>query len=146
MSSRRQIMIYDDQCPMCTFQVKSLTWLDWFNALRFLPMSNPEVQERAPQLQREDLMAAMHCLATNGRIYKGARAIRHAAIRIPLLIPLALIMWIPGIIFIAERVYQWISTNRYILSKLFGCGDACQIMPARKREDESITGPSPDKG
>lgn len=142
MSSKRQIMIYDDQCPMCTFQVKTLTWLDWFNALIFLPMSNPEVTVRAPQLKREDLMAAMHCLTTSGQIYKGARAIRHAAIRVPLLFLLGLFLWIPGVIFLAERLYMWISGNRYIISKVFGCGDACQIMPARKREDETITGPT----
>jgi predicted DCC family thiol-disulfide oxidoreductase YuxK len=37
------------------------------------------------------------------------------------------------VIFIAEIVYQWISRNRYLLSRVFGCKDACAILPSRNR-------------
>jgi predicted DCC family thiol-disulfide oxidoreductase YuxK len=53
--------------------------------------------------------------------------------RVPPLWPLALFLWIPGVIFIAEIVYQWISRNRYLLSRVFGCKDACAILPSRNR-------------
>jgi predicted DCC family thiol-disulfide oxidoreductase YuxK len=55
-----------------------------------------------------------------------------------LLIPLALVLWIPGVIWIAEKIYQWVSNNRLILSKLFGCKDACSIMPQRQRDQGDV--------
>jgi predicted DCC family thiol-disulfide oxidoreductase YuxK len=60
--------------------------------------------------------------------------------RLPLLIPLALFLWVPGVIWVAERVYQWISRHRQLLSRLFGCKGACAILPARKNpESEALS-------
>ena len=41
----------------------------------------------------------------------------------------------------AEKVYALVSRNRYILSRFFGCKDACSIMPQREREGEIVTEP-----
>jgi predicted DCC family thiol-disulfide oxidoreductase YuxK len=51
----------------------------------------------------------------------------------PLAFPFSLLMWIPGVIDVAEIVYRWISRNRHLLSRVFGCKEACAILPARKR-------------
>ena len=55
----------------------------------------------------------------------------------PLLVPLALVLWLPGVICVAEKIYQWISRNRHYLSRIFGCKDACAILPARRRAEEN---------
>ena len=136
---KQHVIFYDDRCPMCTFQSKILAWLDWFNLLSLRPISDPMTSELMPGVKHEEMMAAMHCVSTRGQINKGARAIRFAGMRLPLLVPLALIMWIPGIIWIAEKVYAWISTNRYIISKVFGCKDACAIMPTRQRDQDQVS-------
>jgi len=130
------IVLYDDECPMCTFQMRLLTWLDWFSSLRLLPLSGGEAARIAPGLTREQLSEAIHCIARDGRIYRGARCIRFVGMRLPLLVPLALFLWIPGVIQVAEVVYAWISRNRLLLSKLFGCKGACAILPARPRAGE----------
>jgi predicted DCC family thiol-disulfide oxidoreductase YuxK len=134
MAKAGQIVLYDDQCPMCTFQMRVLTWLDWFNAAALMPMSDPRLVEVAPTVSREALAAAIHCLSPDGRIYRGARCIRHVGMRMPLLVPLALFLWIPGVIQVAEVIYRWISRNRYLLSRVFGCKEACAILPERRRE------------
>ena len=54
----------------------------------------------------------------------------------PLLVPLALFLWIPGLIWIAEKIYAWVSRNRYILSRVFGCKEACAVLPQRPRRNE----------
>lgn len=136
MNRTRNVVLYDDHCPLCTFQMKVLTWLDWFNALTLLPLSNPAARVTAPQLTREDLLEAIHCVTLTGRIYRGARCLRFVGMRMPLLLPVAVFLWIPGVIWVAERIYMWISRNRHLLSRLFGCKDACAIMPARTRTDE----------
>jgi predicted DCC family thiol-disulfide oxidoreductase YuxK len=107
--------------------------MDWGNRIALTPLSDPEVAGIAPSLTAEALREAIHCVTPSGRIYRGARAIRFVGMRVPPLWPLALFLWIPGVIFIAEIVYQWISRNRYLLSRVFGCKDACAILPTRNR-------------
>lgn len=132
------LVLYDGECPLCIFQSRVLGWLDWFNVLSLVPLSDPRAKEAAPQIQREDLIEAIHCIETNGRIHRGARCIRFVGMRLPLLVPVALFLWLPGVIYIAERVYMWISRNRHLLGRLFGCKDACSLMPVRKREQDTM--------
>ena len=129
-------VLFDDHCPLCTFQMKMLTWLDWFNMVTWLPISDARAPELVPGLTREDLLEAIHCVAKDGRIYRGARCIRYAGMRIPLLVPIALVLWFPGVIWVAEKFYMWIARNRLVLSRLFGCQGACAIMPVRKQAGE----------
>ena len=145
MSSPRNLLIYDDGCPMCTFQSRLLGWLDWFHRLRPLPISSPEAREAAPEITREQLLEAIHCVTPSGTIHRGARALRHVGFRIPLLFPLSLILWIPGVILIAEIAYRWVSRNRHLLSRLFGCKEACSILPERRdhRGEDSPAEPTP---
>ncbi len=130
------IVLYDGDCSLCTFQMRVITWLDWFNTVSLVPIADPRTREIAPRLTRTDLHEAIHCVARNGRVYRGARCLRFIGIRMPLAFPFALLLWFPGVIDVAEMFYRWISRNRYLLSKVFGCKEACAIMPARKRANE----------
>src|SRR6202046_5723554 len=112
--------------------------MDWTNRLALLPLSDPKAAQIAPHLTREDLLEAIHCVTPQGRIYRGARAIRFVGLRLPLLVPVALFLWIPGVILIAEIIYRWVSRNRHLLSRVFGCKDACALLPAKKREQDKL--------
>jgi predicted DCC family thiol-disulfide oxidoreductase YuxK len=118
--------------------MKLLTWLDWLNVAAVIPLSSDRARELAPQLTAEQLRSAIHVVTRKGRIHRGARCIRFLSMRMPLLVPLGLILWIPGVIWIAEHVYQLVANNRLVLSRLFGCKDACSILPARKREHDKL--------
>jgi predicted DCC family thiol-disulfide oxidoreductase YuxK len=130
------IVLYDSDCSLCTFQSRLITWLDWFNTVSLLPIADRRAHEIAPRLTRTDLHEAIHCVAKNGKISRGARCLRFIGMRMPLAAPFSLVLWIPGVIYLAEIVYRWISKNRYILSRVFGCKEACAILPARRRENE----------
>jgi predicted DCC family thiol-disulfide oxidoreductase YuxK len=130
------IVLYDDACSLCTFQMRVITWLDWFNTVSLLPISNPRAAVLAPTLTREALLEAIHCLATDGHIYRGARCFRFIGMRMPLVVPMAIVLWVPGVIWVAERIYMWVSRHRYLLSRMFGCKEACAIMPTRQRDNE----------
>jgi len=136
--SRQHLVLYDDECPLCTFQMRLLTWLDWFGVLSLAPLSSGRAGAVAAHLTREELQEAIHCVAKEGRIYRGARCIRFVGLRLPLLVPVALFLWIPGVILVAEMVYRWVSRNRHLLSRLFGCKEACRIMPVRRREQDQV--------
>jgi predicted DCC family thiol-disulfide oxidoreductase YuxK len=130
-------VLYDPDCPLCTFQMRLLSWLDWNNQLALIPLSDPRTALLAPSLTREDLLEALHCVTPEGRILRGARALRFIGARLPLLWPLALVLWFPGVILVAEIVYRWISRNRYWISRLFGCKDACTLLPKKERSQDS---------
>ena len=130
------IVLYDGDCSLCTFQMRVITWLDWFNAVSLLPIADPRAATLAPQLTREDLLEAIHCLTRDGKIHRGARCLRFIGLRMPLAFPFALLLWLPGVIYLAEIGYRWISRNRHLLSRVFGCKEACVIMPARRRENK----------
>jgi predicted DCC family thiol-disulfide oxidoreductase YuxK len=131
------IVLYDSDCSLCTFQSRLITWLDWFNTVSLLPIADPRAREIAPRLTRTDLHEAIHCVAKDGRISRGARCLRFIGMRMPLAAPFSIVLWIPGVIYLAEIGYRWISKNRYILSRVFGCTEACAILPARRRENEN---------
>src|SRR6185436_15875184 len=100
------LVLYDDQCPLCVFQMKMLTWLDWLHVSRLVPLSSAEAHAAAPNVEPEALRAAMHVITSGGKLLRGARGIRFLSLRMPLLIPLGLILWIPGVIWLAEKVYD----------------------------------------
>ena len=131
----KHIVLYDSDCPLCTFQMRLLTWLDWLNKVRLLPINDSEAAGIAPELTREKLREAIHCITPGCQIYRGARCFRFLGFRLPVLVPLALFLWIPGVIWIAEKVYMWVSHNRHTLSKIFGCKGACAILPERNRDE-----------
>jgi predicted DCC family thiol-disulfide oxidoreductase YuxK len=131
-------VLYDDACPLCIFQMKLLTWLDWLNTAALIPLSSDKAREIAPQLDSEQLRSAIHVVTKDGTIHRGARCIRFLSLRMPILIPLGLLLWVPGVIWIAEHVYQLVANNRLVLSRVFGCKDACSVMPARKREQDKL--------
>lgn len=141
MTADRHVVLYDGECSLCTFQMKVLTWLDWCNRIRLVPIDDPETGRIAPTLSREVLEEALHCVSLDKRIYRGARCIRFVGLRLPLLAPVALVLWLPGVIWIAEKIYAWVSRNRHLLSRFFGCKDACRIMPARRRSGDKVNCP-----
>ena len=115
--------------------MKVITWLDWFHVVELLPLSDPNAARLVPNLTRESLLEAIHCLAKDGKIHRGARCIRFIGLRMPLAVPVALVLWLPGVIWVAERIYMWISRRRHLLSRLFGCKEACALLPTRKRPE-----------
>ena len=129
-------VLYDGECMFCTFQMRVITWLDWCNAIALVPIADPRAAEIAPGVAPEDLQEAMHCVTKSGRIHRGARCIRFISLRMPLAVPIALLLWIPGVIYLAEFVYRQVSRRRHAISRLFGCKGACAIMPARRREQD----------
>lgn len=134
-------VLYDSDCPLCTFQMKSLTWLDWLDKVRFLPIKDPKASKLAPGIEREDLLEAIHCVTPEGEIHRGARAIRFLGLRTPVLVPVSLVLWFPGVIWVAEAVYRFVSRHRLFFSKIFGCKGACAVMPERKREEAGSQAP-----
>ena len=58
MRRDKHVLLFDSDCPMCTFQSRTLSWLDWFNCVEMIPLKDPRTQDIAPDITREDLLEA----------------------------------------------------------------------------------------
>lgn len=126
-------VIYDDGCAFCARQMHRLQRWDWLGRFRLVPRSSPEA--RGLGLSPEALDRALHCVTADGRVLRGARALRFVGVRLPFTAPLAVLLWLPGALALAERAYAWISRHRHALgggARAPGdCGAGCA--PGRDR-------------
>jgi len=112
----RDVVIYDADCPICRGSVERLHRLDWFGRVAFLPLDDEEVARRWPGLSREELLRSVHVVRPDGRIDRGAAAVRRLARRVPGLWPLVPLLHLPGTLPIWQRMYHWVSEHRYAVS------------------------------
>jgi len=105
------VVIYDGQCPFCRRQVQRLIWWDCQKRLAYLSLDDQEVASRYPDLKTDALLAQMHIVTHDGRVFAGARAFRYLTRRLrrlwwlmPLLhVPFSLPLWQWGYHYIAKR-------------------------------------------
>ena len=135
----KTILLYDKNCPLCNFQIRLLTWIDLFHALRLVPYQDPQAAAYTHGIDPALLHASIHCVSPKQETMRGARALRHVCMRLPPALPLALLLWVPGALYVASEIYDGISRNRMRISRIFGCKNACAIIPARQRSEDVIS-------
>lgn len=139
MKRRRTMVIYDGECGFCLRLMQVLRRLDWFGRLDLRPATEAEEGLAGMGVTlgvtREALGEAVHCVTASGRVCRGVDCLRRAGLRTPLLAPLALLLWIPGVSWVADRVYARVSRNRRWLGRWLGCETGC-----------GRGGPGPDAG
>lgn len=128
--SRRGQVIYDGQCPLCLKSVALLRRLDWLGRLAYV---NARDRDRLPAgaepLNPAALLKEMHVLTPGGRVYHGFAALRWMAWRLPLLWPVAPLLYVPGVPWLGQRLYLWVARNRF---RLVPChGGVCTLPPRR---------------
>jgi predicted DCC family thiol-disulfide oxidoreductase YuxK len=114
----RPVLLYDGACGFCRRWVSRLRRWDRHGALEYVAAADRGAFAGLPQLSDAALDRAMHLVTADGRVYPGARAL-------PLLFRLlpggrvpALLMRVPGVQRLADRVYAWVAARRH----RFGCG------------------------
>lgn len=132
-------VLYDGDCALCRKSVSLLQRLDWFHRLTYV---NVREQAQIPddaRLQPDRLLQEMHLVTPDGgRVYHGFAAFRWFAWRLPLLMPLAPLLYLPGVPRLGQRLYLWVARNRF---RLVPChGGVCTLPAARTAEDAA---PSP---
>jgi predicted DCC family thiol-disulfide oxidoreductase YuxK len=125
------IVLYDGDCPLCRKTTAILERLDWFGRLRFHNCRDTAcIPPNTAQLDPERMIQEMHVLTPDRtRAYAGFRAVRWIAGRVPVLWPLYLLLFIPGMPTVGQRLYPWVARNRF---HLVPCrGRVCTIPPKR---------------
>jgi len=123
--SERWVLYYDGECGFCTLSVRLLALADFFHVVSWTAYR--ELDEPPQGLTWEDLDAAAYLEVHRGRtgaasqggrrLYRGFYAFRMLTLRLPPLLPLALLLWLPGVNRLGEWAYKWIAANRYRISR-----------------------------
>ncbi len=68
------ILIYDNECSMCSRFKKGLELLDIENKIQFFAVTDPAVYLEYPELNQEDCEEEVH-LINEGKVYRGGEVI-----------------------------------------------------------------------
>ena len=116
------VLLFDGGCGFCRTWVNRLARWDRRGRIRLVPSQARATVEGLPPIDDEALNRAMHLVTPDGRIHRGARSLPALLRYLPggaLIRPL---LFIPGVLPIADRIYDRIAANRHRL----GCGgDSC---------------------
>jgi predicted DCC family thiol-disulfide oxidoreductase YuxK len=109
-------VLFDGACAFCQKSVAMLRKLDWRHRLDYVDFR----REDDPRLTgvdvpRERLAEEMHVVTPYGALYHGFAALRWLAWRLPLLWPIAPLLYIPGVPWLGQKLYLWIARNRFDL-------------------------------
>jgi len=108
----KPIIAYDNKCQFCISAKKDIDMIDKGKKLEWVGID--KFKYKKYKIKKKDLLEEMY-LIDNKQIYKGYYAWKQIAKKIPLMYPIHLITLIPGVDFIGDKVYRFISKYRYHL-------------------------------
>jgi predicted DCC family thiol-disulfide oxidoreductase YuxK len=130
--ARKTVVLYDGWCEFCRRSIDLLRRLDWLGRLDYRDARDPAQRPAGePALDPARLLEEMHVVPPDGhRVYHGFAALRHLAWRLPPLWPVAPLLYVPGVLWLGQRLYLWVARNRF---RLVPChGGVCSVRPGAR--------------
>lgn len=75
MSSKRPVLIYDQECSLCERFKKALDFLDKEERIEKVALQEDWIYENYPKLKREECEEVIHLIDANGNILKGPEVV-----------------------------------------------------------------------
>lgn len=119
----KPVLIYDGNCGFCR------CWLAWArqslgDRLEYLPLQDPHIPGRFPNLSRDRLEESVHLVEPDGTVYCGARAVFEALELGWSSLPIRAYRRIPGVGPVSELGYRFVARHRSffaVVTRVF-CG------------------------
>jgi len=106
-------VLYDGTCSLCRASANRLKRMDHGACIELLDLHDPSAATRFPQVNREGAIRLMQAVDARGQIFSGADAWAKIGLTLPGWKLIAWLLLVPGIHFIAKKIYAWIARNRY---------------------------------
>lgn len=126
-------VLYDGKCGLCRASVGRLRRMDRGERVELVDLHAAEVGKRFPQVNIEEAMRWMQAVDTSGEVYGGADAWARIGMELPGWKLVAWVLRVPGVHFVAGRIYAWVARNRYRWNQE-ACADgscALHVEPAK---------------
>jgi predicted DCC family thiol-disulfide oxidoreductase YuxK len=116
-------LVYDGACAFCRWCVDLVARWDTRRRVRAVPFQDAGALAALPPIPRPALEAAMHLVSPAGEVRAGADAMPAILRLLPAGRAAAWLFHVPGVPWLARRVYAAVARNRHRL----GCGSsACR--------------------
>jgi predicted DCC family thiol-disulfide oxidoreductase YuxK len=133
MNTSAYVMLYDGQCRICRSQADLVARYNDDRRIELLDLHESAVAARFPMISPADARRELHLVGPDGRIYRGAEAVRQILLLLPDLRGLGELMRLPGAMLLARPLYAFVANNRYLLGgRLESCTDDACAVPDRE--------------
>lgn len=125
------VLLFDGKCALCTNGIRIVKALDWLDRVHY---QDAHETDRLPPCDEElvpkRLLEEMHLVTPDRHhAYAGFRAFRWLAWRLPPTVLVAPLLYLPGVLWLGNRVYLLVAKNRF---NLVACAEgACSLPPRR---------------
>lgn len=137
----RLTVLYDGNCGLCRASVARLRKIDRGSRIEALDLHDPRVSGRFPQVNREEVLRLMQAVDPAGKVYAGVDAWARAGLVLPGWKFIAWLLLVPGIHFVADRVYAWVARNRYRWNPELCADGSCAVHTGRPESDAHGSSP-----
>ena len=114
--NKNSVLYFDADCGLCTVTIRALSSIDFFHRVTWTAYQT--LDEPPHGITWDDLARSAYLMSSSGHLYEGFYAFRKLTLMLLPLLPIAPILWMPGISHVGVRVYRWIARNRHRIS---GC-------------------------
>lgn len=121
--SQSYVLVFDGKCDMCRRSVDWISRRDGQGVIEALPYQDPSVSDRFPEIPYRAFERAIQFVRPEGASLEGARAVEEILRVIPHTRWMAPFFYVPGVRWLAQRIYRIVAGNR----RRFGCGDHCSL-------------------
>jgi predicted DCC family thiol-disulfide oxidoreductase YuxK len=140
---RRVTIFYDDDCGFCLWCARLLRRLDLRDNCAF--RANGVVEDLPPGVTVQTVEESIVVVDAGGRVHTDARALAEIVRALPLGLPVALLMRLPGIVHVGRRLYLRLARRRLDISVALGmgaCGAALANGVASRVESDAAPTPT----
>jgi predicted DCC family thiol-disulfide oxidoreductase YuxK len=120
-------VLYDGSCSLCRASVARVRPFDRRRCIEFLDLHDPSVQQRFPQVDREIALRWMQAVDAQGRVWSGSEAWARIGFLLPGWNLVAWILLVPGVRWLAAKIYAWIARNRYRWNRELCSDGTCSL-------------------
>lgn len=121
------ILLYDGQCRLCRRAVGILSGIDLLKRIQFINFRTVDFDrfncDHNVRVTRDRAESEM-ILVGQGKVWGGYDAYQQMTLMVPLLMPIAPLMCLPGISHAGRKIYWWVARNRL---NFFQCHDRCEL-------------------
>lgn len=112
---RIPVVLFDGDCGFCTTQARRLAAPGKISLRSF---REEGALADFPGVTLEECVREMKLVDREGHVYGGAEAIARA-LRVgrPFLGTVAILYYVPGVRWVADRIYAWVAANRFRFSR-----------------------------
>jgi len=129
-------LFYDAECPLCMRTRIILSYFDVFKKLDFKSVQESKnTNDKLKAFSEEALLDHMHSIDKNGKVFKGIATYKKAFLLIPIFFPLGILLHLPGVSHLANKIYNYVAVNRNVERCT---AENCGFLPApqiKERDD-----------